>query len=294
MAVGGYVFLEDKSNTIKIAKSELVDLVHAEPICKSPPDVPYPHGVSDGQLTYFQGKVLFCSTGCYSLDPGADEWMEFADSDTFNRVSAASSLIGGVWLISGGYNNGLQASSFYWDGSLFRSGPDLPVPMGYHCQVTVSETEVFFSRISFITGVDVGPTYKLDWTSGGWTTLTSLPDTARGKRFGDCGKYITPDGKVEIVSVGDGKSDIYSVESDEWRQGPDYTPYISQVSTVQVGSTFWVVGGKYDSSVQSVSDVLMEYESDVGGFNLLPQKLKVARSRFSALIVPGDFCQIET
>ncbi len=295
MVVGGFLFVEDETGTAKIAKtsaSELVDLVHPEPLCKSPPDVPgYPHGIAEGQMAYFQSKVLYCSTGCHSLEPLAEEWTQFVAGNAFYRRSAASSLIGDVWLISGGYNNKnvIQASSDYWDGSQFHSGPVIPEPMAYHCQVTISETKVFFSRICYTTDFDIGPTFMLDWINKGWETLASQPDTKRFKRFGDCGKYLTPEGKVEIVSVGDGISDIYNVENNEWREGPKYAPFISQVTTVQFEGTFWVLGGMYVG--QEASDVFMVYESDAVGFKVLPQKLAVARSRISTVIVPRDFCQ---
>ncbi len=301
MAVGGLVYVEDEAGIVQqdsTADTELVDVAHPEPHCKSPPNVPFPNGVLDGQITYFQGKVLFCSAGCYSLEPGAEEWTEFANKSSFTRVSAASSLIGNVWLISGGYTHGLQfqESSSYWDGSRFHIGPDIPELMAYHCQVTISETEVFFSRISKIpkrSDLDIGATFVLDWTSQEWKNLTQPETVVRVKNFGDCGKYVTSDGKIEIVSVGDGKSDIYSVDKKEWRHGPDYTPYTSQVSTVQVEGTFWVIGGKHHSD-ESVSDIIMKYElgPEDMEFKTLPQKLEVARSRFAALTVPKDFCRL--
>ena len=65
------------------------------------------------------------------------------------RRSAATSLTTQGMLVSGGgnYDDGYLSSTEYYAGGQWVRGPEMPVEMGGHCQVTVGETVIVTGNI---------------------------------------------------------------------------------------------------------------------------------------------------
>ncbi len=205
MVLGDYY---DDGNP-KTETAEIIDITNTNE-CGSIPSLSV--AVSDGTMAFYNGKVMYCSSKCHSYKPGDESWTELPNDvmSTFRRA-AASSIIQDVWLISGGQVGRIDVSSTeYWDGVELRNGPDMPQTMDYHCQVTISKSEVFFHS----TGIDpddmLGRTFLLDWDQKTWTTLDPGTRTAT---FGTCGMVKTSDSGFEIVVADRGQSSIINLQT---------------------------------------------------------------------------------
>ena len=109
-----------------------------------------------------------------------------------------------------------MTSTEIWDGRSFTPGPELPVPMSSHCQVTINSTHIFVADIWNTLNV-----YLLNWETKEWE---HLPVLTRRYNVGTCGVYMSEDNGMEIVIVGDGTSDIYTVDTLVWREGKKKYP----------------------------------------------------------------------
>ena len=66
------------------------------------------------------------------------------------RRGAATSLTSQGMMVSGGYNGAYLSSTEYYDGGQWARGPEMPVEMAGHCQVTVGQTVIVTGNISII------------------------------------------------------------------------------------------------------------------------------------------------
>ncbi len=195
----------------KTASVEVLDLQKTDSACGPIPE----HGstFTEGSLGYFDGKVLYCSYKCHYYVPGATEWVKVDTSNDMSRqrFASASSVIQGVWLISGGTTSGTTTDTpEYWDGTQFHPGPDMPHPMDRHCQVTISDSLVFFFTPKVDASDPVGRTFFLNWNDKSWETLDA--GTRTGNR-GTCGKVKTSANDWEIVVADKGTSSIFNLQT---------------------------------------------------------------------------------
>ncbi len=84
------------------------------------------------------------------------------------KQEAGSSIIDGVWFVSGDYDIPAGNMTEMWTGSEFMLGPTLPERMDGHCQVTINATHVFFANC------DEKTTYLLNWNLQEWTQLYDM------------------------------------------------------------------------------------------------------------------------
>ncbi len=195
----------------KTNNTEILDLSKANNSCNEPAEFPKVDGVEETTLGYYQGKVLYCSYLCHIYEPATNEWVATSDRISRQRYGSASSVIQGVWLISGGATVGVKTNTTeYWDGTEFHAGPDMPQPMNLHCQVTVSDNEVFIHTPSIDPNDPVGRTFLLDWNERKWTTLEA---GTRTDNRGTCGKVKSSDNGWEIVVANRGTSSIFNLQS---------------------------------------------------------------------------------
>ncbi len=199
LVLGGYYTGNNKTNS-----AEVIDLSQKDSDCAELPD--HPQSVSDGTMTHYKGKVLYCKKQhCHSYAPGASEWIPLSDSMSENRPSPASSLIQDVWLITGGL--GTIVSTEYWDGTEFHDGPELPRGMGRHCQVTISDSEIFFHSPS---SDGKSRTFLLDWNDKTWTTLD---DGINAWYFLTCGQIKSKEKGLEVVVSSRGATNIFNIQT---------------------------------------------------------------------------------
>ncbi len=202
LILGGYYTGNSVTNI-----AEVIDLSQADSGCAELPD--HPRNMSDGTLAYYKGKVLHCNNQhCHTYEPGASEWTPLSDSMSENRPGPASSVIQDVWLITGGSSS--TVSTEYWDGTKFHDGPDLPRGMSLHCQVTISDSEIFFLAPWVKDMVDpTNRTFLLDWNDKTWTMLNNGENLWK---FMTCGQVKSVSDGWEIVVVGSGVSSIFNIQ----------------------------------------------------------------------------------
>ena len=84
------------------------------------------------------------------------EWSP-APSMRQKRIDAATSITTQGMLVTGGYNadDGTLSTTEYFDGEQWVAGPEMPVKMRDHCQVTVEETVIVTGNISYISNISI-------------------------------------------------------------------------------------------------------------------------------------------
>ena len=73
------------------------------------------------------------------------------------RSTAATSITTQGMLVTGGFNDddGWLSTTEYFDGEQWVAGPEMPVEMWGHCQVTVEETVIVTGNISYISNISI-------------------------------------------------------------------------------------------------------------------------------------------
>ncbi len=287
MVIGGF-----NEEVTYLKDVDVLDLATSDNNCDHVRDLPI--SVYGNDATYYNGQVLACGgfnsdyqDDCFIYNPQSNSWDQM-ESMMSTRIYHRSSVIQDVWFISGGQHlhSGINSeldSTEVWDGSSFAPGPELPETMQYHCQVTINDTHVFVSDIDLLYGSS-GGTYLLNWEDKTWAQLETLRNL---KDRPACGLARSESKGVEIVVVGDGESEIFSLESMSWRSGPDQSFPTSVLTAAQLRKTFLVVGGSAGDSNETVRKVY-EYDPEEETFVLLEQELEVSRSEAAAVAIPEN------
>ncbi len=242
-------------------------------------------------------KNIRISKQCYQYDALANSWTEFALLGE-SRQYMASSVIEGKLLASGGTSDVSQVESTldsteYLDKKEsrgeFKPGSNMPMKMHSHCQVTVNSTHVFISDVR-----DTGSTYLLNWNSQDFTTM---PQLQRHRWNPACGLSWSQERGMEIVVAGlfvrgawqekHGTSDIFSLSSQAWREGPEFDVEghaLVGTQAVQIGNSFALVGGWY---YDCYSTQVLRYDPEQEVFVILNVTLKAARAFHTAVHVPN-------
>ena len=72
------------------------------------------------------------------------------------RSGAATSITTQGMLVTGGYNgDDWLSTTEYFDGEQWVAGPEMPVGIYSHCQVTVEETVIVTGNISYISNISI-------------------------------------------------------------------------------------------------------------------------------------------
>ncbi len=264
---------------------------------------PYPIVAVSMAATFLaDGKVKSCGgeggeyyddlSACYDYDPSTNTWSE-APHMPDTRVGLKSSHVEGAqWFLAGGgnYYGGSDPDIFsnvtsdVWDGEKFVAGPTLFGEYFEHqCQVALDPTHVFFAD------GNTGHTWILDWETQEYIQYESM----RPKYRPGCGKIINGNGEIEVVVASDGTSEIFSFDSRTWRTGPDMPITAHSFAYDQIGDTFVLVGGRYDSSGgQDVNyDTVYQFDPLHYQWILKPYKLDPPRSYPAVLSVRRDAIQ---
>ncbi len=282
MVIGGYD--NSEGHPTMMSSVEVIDLEDQDNICQAVADYPLLGG---GQVaSVVDGVVKVCGSNhktdeCYEYDRAEDSW-SLSSGMTTQRKSAKSSLIDGVWLVSGDADSAVSTfSTEYFDGDDFVKGPTAPVVLQNHCQITLNSTHVFFSN-----DIDLR-SYVLKWDED--KTFEQLPGYLNRLRlYPSCGKA----GDNEVVIVGSdlmhrGTSEIYNFQDQEWRRGPEMEVALNQAGYAQFGDTFVVLGG-FDEEME-VRDEIYFFDHVNYEWKQMGQKLKVPRAGYPAVVpVPDD------
>ncbi len=224
------------------------------------------------------GKIKSCgnayeSNVCYDYDPSSDSWSR-SESMINDRNSAKGSFIGHDWLVSGNLILPESITTEYWTGSEFMAGPDIPVNMGVHCQLTLNSTHVFFVQFNR------DPAYLLEWETLTWT---ELPSFTQDMTILSCGLIYNPENGLEAVVTHGDVSEIFNFGTLQWRPGPSGEHH-SYAGHTQHGDTFLL---------QSQDEIYMFDNINYSWVNM-GKLLQTPRSDFPGLItVPDEFVSCE-
>ena len=134
------------SPTSSADKTEAFDVV-ASTTCQSLPA--YPLSTDSATGAFVNTKAVICGgypaiTNCYTLSKSENTWKLSGNLIT-GRESAASVEINNKLVVFGGYNYGVYLESteeFDADSGTATAGPNMPLPIGFHCAVKVNDTTV--------------------------------------------------------------------------------------------------------------------------------------------------------
>ncbi|CAM6054615.1 unnamed protein product [Sphagnum tenellum] len=277
------------------AEVEIVDLSETNRTCPTAAD--YPPPIITGSFgTFIGGKLLVCggedanylirTNECFTYEPETDEWLR-ADSMRVGRSDAAAVQLSPTkWWVTGGRNfvEYLKSTEIYTVGEGFSSYVDLPTSRYFHNLVKVDDTHVM------LLGGQSSNTKAWMFNTED-ETWTVLPDSLVSTYNTNAGVAINNQGRPEVVITSGfftNATQIFSVDDQTWRFGQDYPAgAIFGASSIQHADTFLVIGGYYASS--GYHDTIYQYDSEIEGFRVLPQRIELGRNSFAAVLAPGDF-----
>ncbi len=167
------------------------------------------------------------------------------------------------------------------DGSSFVQPAPLPLDMSYYCLAIVDSDRLF---VSFW-----GATFVYSATEDSWTQVSGMP-TARGSH--SCKTVVRVDGTKELIAAGgfDGENflgvvEIYDVEGDAWRAGPQLPHAVYLSAAPAYGGSFLLAAGFDGECWTCFLDGIYQYDKESESWILLEQKLTHARDAHVALTV---------
>jgi len=193
-------------------------------------------------------------------------------------------------------------------GEGFREDILLPLgPLAAHALVTIEDYVPGEGGSIFLFGgqpLSFGGDAAVILDSNTETWGTAFPSGGPPREDAYAGLVVDPDEGNEIVVTGgfnrrDGvhmnSTQIYNVERDEWRDGPDLPLNMAAGNYVQLPApaTFLVVAGleteEPDSNEPVLSTRILGYEPDDKEWLQFPERLQTARMESTAILLPEDF-----
>ena len=155
-------------------------------------------------------------------------------------------------LVSGGYAGGLLSSTEWFDGTAWSAGPELPYGVDAHCMVRLPGTwDILLIGGTKQWAGSVSDTHVYKNSTQLWTKVSSM---SRGRYYHAC--TGRPSGEIWVGGIwGDDPTvEIYTVETDSWRGGPDL-PYasLSPGRLLADGDELFYVGGKASSDIHKLN-----------------------------------------
>ena len=206
---------------------------------------------------------------------------------------------GNLWLV-GGHQPGdnyvqTDATALLSMPEGMREGPVMPYPAYGVCALSINDTHSFIAGgVNEVDGHDyISTSFIYDWARATWTTLASM--NAARELCAGCGVVVNPyTGSREIVVFsGYGapaiSTEIYDIDEDSWRGGPDYPENAQMVAAVQdsLGS-FYALGGYLAGTDDTRLDSIYRFDEDTYEFVLLEQRLPYAAGDIMGLMVSRD------
>jgi len=192
----------DFINSKAVNSVERVGLSPGGDGCGSIPRLPVP--LSSGTAAFIHDRLILCgghnldnlADECYVLLSGKDEWL-LTTSLPFPTDGIASSIINGQWLLSGGWNreNNEESATHIYNNGVFIPGPEMPVSLSYHSQITLNSTHVIF------VGAFSEAMFVLDWTRQEYTMLEAPPLDTTGYACGLHNNPLNGQGKQLLKSM---------------------------------------------------------------------------------------------
>jgi len=266
---------------------EVVNVSNDGKTCAPLPD--YPIDTEGLAATYYQEKIVACpgyggDGNCYELESGALSWKKVLPYPSTGVEYHRASVVDNEIVFSGGAGNGRKVF-YYDDQSIFQPGPELPVDMFDHCQLTINDTHAFIGGFPKPTAVILNSRTQ---------QYTSLPDIPVDLPPAACGLLNGSNGE-EILIASTTYSFILNLDDLVWRNGPKLPKSLSDMAYAQVSGGFLAIGGYDRDSILggSYRSSIYKFNEHTYEWNLLPQGLARGREEAFAVAVPEDFldCQ---
>ena len=238
--------------------------------------------------------ILVCKgLGDTGNDCNAFQNNEFVASKSLNipRYGAGGEITkNGLWITGGNDNTKLIKSTEFVTFDTALMGPDLPIPMAYHCMTRISD-----SIIAFVGGYEkdyLDTIYFFNEDSNSWLLGPSL----KHKRAQHGCTTFSNYGKKYLI-VGGGYDDAYldSVEvldlgSLTWIVGPNLPSnlgYFDMITSPDTTSVFIFGGWDTDTKKDEVYELQCTGEIDTCDW-VLVQKLTYPRRVYTSIPLPRD------
>lgn len=185
-----------------------------------------------------------------AYDPGSGEWRRLPDLPE-PRHHVMASVVGGRLYVIGGFGaSGFDPVDSVWeleDGT-WVDRARLPAPLGAGTAVTVDDA------IFVVGGTPGGGLMRYDPVDDVWVEL-SAPEVFREHLAA-----VVLDGDIWAIAGREpgrihSSTDIYDVESDEWRSGPGLAEARSGFGAVVVGGSIYVAGGEVFQPTETLDSV---------------------------------------
>ena len=262
---------------------ELIDLSGQGRTCQKPEDFP---GAEYGSVgAYFQERALVCggypyTSECYYYNTNGT-WTQ-GPSMTEARRYAAATMLRGQWWITGGYNGVNVFSStelFNSSSNSFVPFVKLPKKRELHTLVSIDE-----NRVMLLGGQNPYVDTYL-YKDGSWI---QGPVLSRGRYKSQAGLVTFNNGTKMVVAAGgnnEQSTEFLPVDGEAWHFGPDLPYRIELGASVQLQSTFLIVGGSNGSNL----DTILKFDVEAEEWILL-EHLTNSRKYTAAFLVPDDYC----
>ena len=263
--------------------------------CFSPQE--YPFDVSQQVGTFSSGRIYTCGgssnavsiTSCYAYEVESDTWISAGNLDRDRRVAASAMLSDTEWWITGGEdtgNVGLNTTIIYHtDTEEVEAYVDLPIGMWRHSMVKINDSAVFV-----IGGDNVGSPYIFDVENESF--LGPFNNASVSIYLAFAGLIEKSDGTQEIVVTGGyvepSLSFIFSLETLEWRSGPDLPQPIFSGASVPYGRSFLAVGGLEGATE---TNGIYTFDPDEEEWVVLNRVLTTEREDQVVVVVPPGFVE---
>ena len=179
---------------------------------------------SEGGIPFFCGgrtASMNYTDVCYKYVASEDQWIYSGHLFEVRAYSGYVSLESWGLVVAGGYDGGILSSvETTYNGVTFGHYPDMPTENYKSCLVVIDEDRLFTCGIR--PGSNRQATYIFNRSADSWISLAPMP-TSRYDH--SCGLIMHPELGPEVVVAGGYDSeyldtaDIYTVNTDSWREG---------------------------------------------------------------------------
>ena len=226
-------------------------------------------------------------TQCAEYEFGKHLWMEVPYFLTAERAEAAGTMLqNGSWMIIGG--KGLDEkplfSTDFLNNGLFEPNLQWPEALSGHCMKSLNFSHIFVSGGEGTNGNLLGEVYFLNVDTSFWL---SLEEKMFHNRKGHvCG--ITNDGDKDYIVIAGGKNNLMTELLDmktlRFRLGPNLPFEMDWAASIQIGSSFAIVGGEHigycsKASMCISSNTIFEIDNGNNIWKVLDKSLKLPRSK---------------
>ena len=249
-------------------------------------------------LFYAAGGALLMDDGGYephtcgsSYYPKDECWFYRSSDNTWIKkffsipryIDQAASAFHPAWgiIMSGGSEIETEVT-ITEDAEYFKDLEPMPYGSKLHCVAAIDANTIFVTGL----GTFDEYSYTYDRDTKEWYYLPNMPTGRLGM---GCGVVRDDSGNVEVVVVGGerfGVVEIFNIEENSWRQASNPLPTgtaIRYPSIAQHDNTFFVIGGEDDNG--NLLDTIYRYEASDESWQLMPNRMKFARSGATSMMV---------